>query len=191
MAQTYKSGKVDISIVPEGGTGVTIPAHYLTEDGVTTTISEGTREINTMAGNFVTPSGTIEEANSVFSVVLPGMNYLKNIFPDLYTASVDRPSDAGQTVFGSSECSARGSAKLVIHYSCDNNSDDDIYIPNAQISYNATVTQNASDPLTVEITAYAQPSDDIGGGVAVYGTGSLTDETLFDPTTGDYESVAS
>ena len=191
MAQTYKSGKVDISIVPEGGTGVKIPAHYLAGDGVVTTITEGTREINTMAGTFTTPSGTIDEANTVFSVVLPGMNYLKNIFPDLYTASVDRPTVAGQTVFGSSECSARGSAKIVIHYSCDDNSDDDIYIPNAQVSYNATVTQNVDDPLTVEITAYAMPSDDINGGVAVYGTGSLTEETLFDETTGDYEAIAS
>lgn len=191
MAQTYKTGKVDVSIVPEGGAGVTIPAHYLSEDGVTTTITEGTRDINTMAGNFTTPSGTIEEANSVFSVVLPGMNYLKNIFPDLYTASVDRPTLAGQTVFGSSVCTARGSAKLVIHYSCDENSDDDIYIPNAVISYNATVTQNVSDPLMVEITAYAQPSDEIGGGVAVYGTGSLEEPTLFDAATGEYAPIAS
>lgn len=191
MAQTYKTGKVDVTIVPEGGPGVTIPAHYLSEDGVVTTITEGTRDINTMAGNFTTPSGTIDEANSVFNVVLPGMNYLKNIFPDLYTASVDRPSVAGQTVFGSTDCTARGSAKLVIHYSCDGNSDDDIYIPNAVISYNATVTQNVSDPLMVEITAYAQPSDEIGGGVAVYGTGSLIEETLFDAATGEYEPVAS
>lgn len=191
MAQTYKSGKVDVTIVPEGGGGVTIPAYYLAGDGVTTTMTEGTREINTMAGNFTTPSGTIDEATVVFSVVLPGMDYLKNIFPDLYTASVDRPSSAGQTVFGSNECTARGSAKLVVHYSCDSNSDNDIYIPNAMISYNASVTQNVDDPLTVEITAYAQPSDDINGGVAVYGTGSLTEETLFDVTTGEYEPVGS
>ena len=191
MAQTYKSGKVDVSIVPEGGTGVTIPAHYIAGDGVATTMTEGTREIGTMAGNFTTPSGTIDEATVVFSVVLPGMNYLKNVFPDLYTASVDRPTVAGQTVFGSEECTARGSAKLVIHYSCDTNSDNDIYIPNAMISYNASVTQNVDDALTVEITAYAQPSDDINGGVAVYGTGSLTDETLFDATTGEYEPVGS
>ncbi len=191
MAQTYKTGKVDVSIVPEGGTGVTIPAHYLSEDGVTTTLEEGTREIATMAGTFTVPSGTISEANSVFSVVLPGMNYLKNIFPDLYTASSDRPTVAGQTVFGSQDCSARGTAKLVIHYSCDANSDDDVYIPSAAITYNATLTQNASDPLTVEITAYAQPSDELNGGVAVYGTGSLDEETLFDATTGEYEPVTS
>ena len=191
MAQTYKSGKVDVSIVPEGGTGVTIPAHYIAGDGVATTMTEGTREIGTMAGNFTTPSGTIDEATVVFSVVLPSMNYLKNVFPDLYTASVDRPTVAGQTVFGSEECTARGSAKLVIHYSCDTNSDNDIYIPNAMISYNASVTQNVDDALTVEITAYAQPSDDINGGVAVYGTGSLTDETVFDVTTGEYEPVGS
>lgn len=191
MAQTYKSGKVDVSIVPEGGTGVTIPAYYLAGDGVATTMTEGTREINTMAGNFTTPSGTIDEATVVFSVVLPGMDYLKNIFPDLYTASVDRPTVAGQTVFGSNECTARGSAKLVVHYSCDSNSDNDIYVPNAMISYNASVTQNVDDPLMVEITAYAQPSDEIDGGVAVYGTGSLTEETVFDSATGEYAPVAS
>ena len=45
MAQTYMGGKVDVSI-----NGVTIPAQYLSEDGVVTTLTEATREVATMAG---------------------------------------------------------------------------------------------------------------------------------------------
>ena len=191
MATVFKTGKVDISIVPEGGTGVKIPAHYLAGDGVTTTITEGTRTITTMGGTFTVPSGTIDEASVVFSVVLPNMNYLKNLFPDKYTASTDRPTVAGQTVFGGDDCVEQNTAKLVIHYTCDGNSDNDIYIPAALLAHNGTVTQNTDDPLTIEVTAYAQPSDEINGGVAVYGTGDLTEPTLFSETTGDYEPIGS
>lgn len=183
MATTYKTGKVDVSM-----NGVTIPAHYLTDDGVTTTITEGTREIATMAGTFTVPSGTIDEANSSFSIVLPGMDYLKNVFPDLYEAGTEG-QDKGRVGFGGNTCTARGTTPVVIHYTCDENSDDDVFIPVGAVQYNATLTQNASDPLTVEVTVHAQPSDDHDGKVAFYGTGSLTEKTLWNPATEEYESI--
>lgn len=74
---TYLGGKVDVSL-----NGVTIPAQYISDEGVTTTLTEGNREVATMAGTFTQSSGTYDEANVVFNVVLPSMNYLKNIFPD-------------------------------------------------------------------------------------------------------------
>lgn len=187
---TYLGGKVDVSI-----NGVTIPAHYIGEDGVVTTLTEATRDISTMAGTFTQASGTYEEATMVFSVVLPNMNYLKNIFPDLYTASIDRPTVAGQTVFGGDTCSARSNTPVVSHYTCLENSDDDVLIPNGSVMASVELTQNASDPVTVEVTVNAQPNEDEDlaplGAIAVLGTGSLTGETIWDAAAGAYVPVGS
>ena len=184
MATTYMGGKVDVSL-----NGVTIPAQFISDEGVTTTLTEGTREVTTMAGTFTQASGTYDEATVVFNVVLPSMNYMKNIFPDLYTASTDRPTAAGQTVFGGDSCTVRENTPLVVHYTCDPNSDNDVYVPNAALQATVELTQNASDPVTVAVTANAQPDDN--GVIAILGTGDLTEPTLWNAATEAYEPIGS
>lgn len=181
---TYLGGKVDVSL-----NGVTIPAQYLSDEGATTTLTEGTREVATMAGTFSQSSGTYDEANVVFNVTLPNMNYLKNIFPDLYTASVDRPTVAGQTVFGGDTCTARNNTPVVVHYTCDPNSDNDVFIPNGAVLASVELTQNATDPVTVAVTVNAQPDDN--GVIAILGTGDLTEPTLWNAATETYEPIGS
>ena len=184
MATTYMGGKVDVSL-----NGVTIPAQFISDEGVTTTLTEGTREVTTMAGTFTQASGTYDEATVVFNVVLPNMNYMKNIFPDLYTASTDRPTTAGQTVFGGDSCTVRENTPIVVHYSCEPNSDNDVYVPNAALQATVELTQNASDPVTVAVTANAQPDDN--GVIAILGTGDLTEPTLWNAATEAYEPIGS
>jgi hypothetical protein len=179
---TYMGGKVDVSL-----NGVTVPAQFISDDGVTTTLTEGTREIATMAGTFTQASGTYEEASVEFSITLPNMNYLKNVFPDLYTASTDRAAVAGQTVFGGDSCSTRANTPLVVHYTCDANSDNDVFVPNASVLASIELNQNASDPVTVTVTANAQPDDN--GVIAILGTGSLTEPTLWNAATEEYEDL--
>lgn len=186
MATKYMSGKAQVSL-----NGVTIPPQYISDDGVKTTLKEGETEIKTMAGVFKQPNGMMDEATSMFSVVLPDMNYLKNVFPEMYTASTDRPTVAGQTKFGGNTCSARENTPVVVHYTCDSNSDNDIYIPNGSVVANVEIQQNAGDPVVVEITINAQPDDTLNGAVAILGTGSLTGPTLWNPATETYEAVAS
>ncbi len=181
MATTYMGGKVDVSL-----NGVTIPAQYLSDDGVTTTLTEGTREIATMAGTFNQPSGTLDEAMIEFMVTLPNFNYLKNIFPDMYTPS-ERPTIAGQIDFGGADCAVRASTPVVVHYSCDTNSDNDVYIPNGVVQASLELVQNAGDPVTVTITVNAQPDEN--GLIARLGTGSLTEPTLWDSTAEAYEPL--
>jgi hypothetical protein len=181
---TYLGGKVDVSL-----NGVTIPAQYISDEGVTTTLTEGTREIPTMAGTFNQPSGTFDEANTVFNVTLPNMNYLKNIFPDMYTPSDDRPTVAGQTDFGGDSCVVRENTPVVVHYSCEPNSDNDVYIPNGAVQATIELVQNASDPVNVAITVNAQPDDN--GLIARLGTGSLDEPTLWDAETEEYVAVGS
>lgn len=179
------SGKVDVSI-----NGVTIPSSLLSgDDGVVTTLTETVREINTMAGTVRQATGTYEEAMSVFSVVLPNMNYLKNIFPDLYTPSNDRPTVAGRVAFGGDDCTERTNTPMVIHYTCQENSDNDIYIPNGSVTASVEITQNLEDPVVVAITVQAQP--DTEGVFAYAGTGDLDEPTLWNPVTEQYEPVGS
>ena len=128
MATSYMGGKVDVSL-----NGITIPATLISDEGVTTTLTEGTREIATMGGTFTQASGTYDESTVVFNVVLPNMNYLGVLFPDQYTASTDRPTIAGQTIFGGDSCSVRANTPLVVHYTCDPNSDNDVFIPNGAV----------------------------------------------------------
>jgi hypothetical protein len=182
--QTYMGGKVDVSL-----NGVTIPAHFLSDEGVVTTLTEGTREITTMAGTFTQPSGTYDEATVVFNVVLPSMFYLKNLFPNQFVASSDRPTIAGQTTFGGNECTIRENTPLVVHYTCDANSDNDVFIPNGSVQASIELTQNATDPVSVAITVNAQPDDN--GVIAILGTGSLTEPTLWDAATEQYEPITS
>lgn len=184
MATTYMGGKVDVSL-----NGVTIPAQYISDEGVTTTLTEGTREIPTMAGTFKQASGTFEESMVVFNVTLPNMNYLKNIFPDLYTPS-ERPTVAGQVAFGSEDCTTRDNTPVVVHYTCDENSDNDVYVPNGAVQASIEMVQNATDPVTIEITVNAQPSDDHNGALVILGTGSLTEPTLWDAAAEEYESIS-
>lgn len=178
------SGKVDVSL-----NGVTIPAQFLSDEGVVTTLTETVREITTMAGTIRQSTGTYEEANVVFNVVLPNMNYMKNIFPDLYTPSVDRPTVAGRVAFGGDDCVTRTNTPLVIHYTCQDNSDNDIYIPNGSVTASIEITQNLSDPVVVAVTVQAQPDDD--GVFAYAGTGDLTEPTIWDPVTEQYVPVGS
>jgi hypothetical protein len=182
---TYLGGKVDVSL-----NGVTIPAQFLSDEGVTTTLTEGTREVATMAGTFNQASGTYDEATVVFNVTLPNMNYLKNIFPDMYTPSNDRPNVAGQVVFGGNDCTVRENTPVVVHYSCEDNSDNDIYIPNGSVQASIEVVQNATDPVTVAITVNAQPDENTGV-IAIMGTGDLDEPTLWNPVTEQYEPVSS
>lgn len=184
MQNSYLGGKVDVSL-----NGITIPAQYLSDDGVVTTLTEAVREIPTMAGTFNQATGTYEEATVVFSVTLPNMNYLKNIFPEMYTASSDRPTIAGQVVFGGNDCTTRENTPVVVHYTCDANSDNDVYIPNGSVTASMEMTQNASDPVTVEVTVNAQPDEN--GVIAILGTGDLSEPTLWNATTEQYEPISS
>lgn len=191
MATTYLSGKATVTLYYEDGDNVVIDPQYIGEDGVTVTMTPGTRTITSLAGTTTVPSGAIDEATFSFPLLLPSMNYLGSVFPSNYTPSVDRPTVAGQTVVGGQDCAASTTAKAVIHYMCEENSDNDVYIPAALVNPDLSTVFNTADGVAVTVMGYAQPSEELNGGVARYGTGSLTEPTLFSPTTGEYEPISS
>jgi len=187
----YKSGKAEVTIYYEGGDSVVIPPKYIGEDGVSTTMTPGTRTITSLQGTTTVPSGTIDESTFSFPLLLPNMRFLGDVFPGNFEASSDRPTVAGQTTVGGSDCASQVSAKVVIHFICDENSDDDIYIPEALITPDLSTTVNTTDGVMITVMGYAQPSEELNDGVARYGTGDLDGPTLFDAETGEYEPIGS
>lgn len=183
-----KSGKVDITIYRAGSGGVRIPAEMLADE-VAVTGDEGTVSNQTFAGNFTNPSQTYDEPQVAFTMVLTTA-LLREVYPELSTSSTDRPTIAGQTVFGGNDCTVREPAKLVVHWTCDGNSDDDWYFPQVMLSQNFTATFSPGEVLTLPVVAHIQPATELNGGLVRIGTGSLEEPTLFDEATGTYVEVA-
>lgn len=160
--------------------GITIPASLLSE--VSVELSEGTRERETLGGKFTKPSGVLDTAQAMFTLYLPSMDYLKNIFPDRYNAPSGEQT-TGNVIFNSDNCVETATGPVNIHFTCEplDNNDVFIYAGLAQLNFNPTY--NASDDLTIEVTIFAQPDDD--GNVARLGTGDLTNDSYYDDATGD------
>lgn len=188
---TYLSGKANVTLYYEDGKSVVVEPQFIGEDGVTVTMTPGTRTITSLNGVTTVPSGTIDEATFTFPLLLPSMNFLGKVFPANYVASTDRPTIAGQTTVGGNSSCTDVPAKAVIHFVCEENSDNDIYIPEALVNADLSTVVNSTDGVVVNVMGYAQPANELNGGVARYGTGDLTEPTLFDPTTGEYEPVSS
>lgn len=174
MNPTVLGGPAEVSI-----NGITIPASLLSE--VSVEFTEGTRERETLGGTFTKPSGVLETAQAMFTLYLPSMDYLKNIFPGRYNAPSGE-QDTGNVIFNSDTCVETDAGPVNIHYTCEplDNNDVHIYSGLAQLNFNPTY--NATDDLTIEVTVFAQPDDD--GNIARMGTGNLSQDSYYDGSTG-------
>lgn len=160
--------------------GITIPASLLSE--ISVEITEGTRERETLGGTFTKPSGVLETAQAMFTLYLPSMDYLKNIFPSRYNAPSGEQT-TGNVIFNSDTCVETETGPVNIHFTCEplDNNDVHIYAGLAQLNFNPTY--NASDDITIEVTIFAQPDED--GNVARKGTGDLTSDSYYDAASGE------
>lgn len=173
MATNVLGGAAEVSINSK-----TIPSTLLSE--VTVEITEGTRERTTLGGKFSKPSGVLDTAQVSFTMYLPSMDYLKNIFPSKYNAPT-APQTTGNVIIGSDSCATVDAGPVNIHYTCDATDDNDIHIFNGQAMLNFNPTFNDSDDLTIEVTVFAQPDED--GNVVRFGTGDLTAASVWDAAT--------
>lgn len=171
---TVLGGPAEVSL-----NGITIPASLLSE--VSVEFTEGTRERTTLGGTFTKPSGVLETAQAMFTLYLPSMDYLKNIFPSRYNAPSGE-QDTGNVIFNSDTCVTTDAGPVNIHYTCEPLDNDDIHIYAGLAQLNFNPTYNASDDLTIEVTIFAQPDED--GNVARMGTGNLTQDSYYNGTTG-------
>lgn len=181
MNPTVLGGPAEVGL-----NGVYIPSHLLSE--VSVELTEGTRERTTLAGTFSRPSGTFETATATFTMYLPSMDYLKHIFPDRYNAP-SAPQTTGNVVFSTQTCATVEGGPVNIHFTCDDNDDNDVFFYNGFVQMNFNPTYNDSDDLTVEVTIMANPDDD--GNVARLGTGDLEEESVYDVASGETVPVSS
>jgi hypothetical protein len=180
MNPTVLGGPASVAI-----NGWEIPSHLISE--VNVEVTEGTRERSTLGGTFTRPSGVVETAMARFSLYLPNMDYLKHIFPGRYNAPT-APETAGNVIVNSNNCAVTDAGPVNIHYTCETNDRNDIFLYNAQAQLNFNATLNADDDLTIEVTLHAQPDEN--GNIARFGTGDLTAESVWDVETEATTAVA-
>lgn len=166
-------GPAEVSI-----NNITIPASLLSE--VSVEFTEGTRERETLGGKFTKPSGVLETAQAMFTLYLPSMDYLKNIFPERYNAPSGEQL-TGNIVINSDTCVSTSAGPVNIHYTCEPLDNNDVYIYSGLAQLNFNPTYNASDDVTIEVTIFAQP--DGSGNVARLGTGNLTQDSYYSTVT--------
>lgn len=156
-----------------------IPAAILSE--VATTLTEGVRERRTLAGTFKKGSGTLDTAEAKATLFVPSMDWLgKNILRSKYNAPT-APQTTGNIVWNSETCATLDVGPVNIHYDCEGNDNNDVFFYNAQLQVNLEMMFNATDDLSVGLTLFAQPDEN--GNVFRLGTGDLTQESIWDPTT--------
>lgn len=176
MTTNYLGGSVALAINES-----LIPAELLGE--VSLDYSEGTRDVNTLAGKFTQPNGMVDTAELKFTVMLPSINYLKVLFPDLYTAGSNERAGAGRIDLTFGGCMEISSTPINIHYVCDGQDDtNDVRIANARLQVSLPLTWNDSDPLSVEVMAYIQPTDNNTPAISL-GIGNLTQDSYYDYVT--------
>lgn len=157
---------------------ITIPASMLSE--VVAEFEEGVRERTTLGGRFRRPSGILETAELRFTLFLPSMDYLKNIFPGRYNAPT-APQLTGNTIINADNCVTTAGGPVNVHWTCEENDNNDIHVYNGNALLAISATINAEDPVTVEVRILAEPDD--SGNVARFGTGSLTADSIYDAAT--------
>lgn len=184
-------GKMDITIFyPDLNQGVRIPAEMLVDDIEVANGEEQVSTVTTFAGEESEPNGTYSSPQINFSIKM-NMKALRLVQPDISTNSNDRPTVAGQTIFGGTNCTVTNDAILIVHQTCGENSDNDLQFPRVKLSKNFGMTLSPGEVFTLPFSAYILPSADHDGALAIYGTGDLDEETLFSDVTGEYEPLSS
>lgn len=175
------TGQAEVAI-----NGVVIPPEMLSE--VTVNIVEGKRERSTLGGKFTRPSGVLDTAEAGFTLYLPSMDYMKNIFPGRYNAP-SMPQTTGNIIFNTKNCVESEAGPVNIHFTCFDNDNNDVFLYKAVALFNFNTKLNEKDDVAIEVMLFANPDDD--GNVARLGTGDLTAESEFDPETGTTVPVTS
>lgn len=155
---------------------------------ITPNFTEGTRSSETLGGNRTTPSGRFDESTLAFTLFVPNMDYLKNIWANLYNAA-SGSGTSGNLKFGTGSCAAKEPVTANIHYVCDDNSNNDQHFFAVLPAMNWNPAINPTDGFSVEVTLYVQPNDD--GDYFQLGAGDLTQETLWDAATQTWIPVGS
>lgn len=175
--EDYQKGTYELAV---GST--LIPATLLGD--LSPNYEEGTLEAATQAGTFTTPSGKAETSEFTFTLFLPKANaqqYLEAIWPDLYGTPTSASQKSGNIVITTGSCTSRNPMKMNIHSICDSTDDNDIHIFAGLPKVKFNPTYSTSDVASYEITVFMHP--DSNGDVIRFGTGDLSQPSIYDVTT--------
>lgn len=171
--QSLKAGTYEIGIGD-----VLVPAELLGD--ITLNYDEATTEASTQAGTRVMPLGKPATAEATFTLFLPSMEYLKNLWAEAYNAPSGSTQTTGNIVFGNGSCQTREGLPINIHNVCEDTDDNDIHIFAGIVKQTFNPTLTAGEVLQVESTIYMQPTED---GYIRIGTGNLTAPSHWDVAT--------
>lgn len=170
--------------------GTHIPARLLADEAMTITVTPQTTEIASQAGTYNIPNGSFEELSATFTVNIPSVHWLGQIFPGLYKAAafkraslLESNGETGQVAFGADACSTIESTKIVLHPVCmGNDSSQDVTLPNAFVSPGGEFTFS-TDPFTLEVSVSMMPDEE---GAVIFGEGNLQRPAHYDPEVQDF-----
>lgn len=146
---------------------------------ITVDFEEGTASAETQAGTFTHPTGRYDTAQASFTLFLPNMDYLGEIFPEQYTAGTGTQT-TGNVILGGSACSSTTGKAINIHPVCSNTDDNDIHIFEGIIRHNVNATLSTADSITIDIEIMAQKTSN---GIVRFGTGDSTKPSYWDVET--------
>jgi len=167
--QTLKAGTYELSLGD-----VLVPSELLGD--ITINYDESTAEASTQAGTRVIPLGKPATAEATFTLFLPSIDYLGNLWEEAYTAGTGT-ADGGNIIFGNGSCQTRSGLAINIHNVCDKTDANDIHIFSGIVKQTFNPTLSAGEVLQVESTIYMQPTDN---GYIRLGTGDTTQKSHYD-----------
>lgn len=146
----------------------------------------GTRERTTLAGTFAKNAGTINDPRIEFSLFVPSYEWLaENLLSTFYTAG----TPTGNAIWNVEKCPNFDVGAVNVHFTCDEDDANDIFIFNGSLTLNFNPTYNDSDFIEVEAVIHANPDAD--GDLFRIGTGDLTQKSEWDVATGETVAVSS
>lgn len=158
-------------------------------------IEERTVEFDSQAGKYSVPTGAYSKRTFEFNLIIPNLHVLARVFPSLYHEASFKdklhPDDPdythGHIQIGGDNCvSAHETMPLVIHNVCDADSSQDIYVPKALVSTSISLDIKTSDPFEIKVNVSML---DTPNGFIIFGDGSLSEPTLYDPVTMTYKPI--
>lgn len=179
MAMTYPLvGKKTVYI-----DGEEFGPEYVSTDGITVTVTPSTTDVESLDGTISVPNGGFEELSGTVNLIIPDIETLARVFPE----ATAKGKAGTQVKFGAGTCITPTPKKIVIHPTCDTDSTNDVYIPQALVLVGGEFTFSG-DPTVIELgfTPLKTPE-----GYVIMGVGDLEHPSLYNPETMQYEPIKS
>lgn len=147
------------------------------------TVTPQTIDFSSQEGTVSIPNGAFDEISGHVSLIIPNVQTLMRIFPNLAFPATYNQGKTGQVRFGASECKTQDPVPIIIHNVCDTGSAQDIRIPAALIQNGLDFTMSQGDPTTLDVNFTPMKTPE---GYVIFGEGMLENPSKYDPESMKY-----